>query len=78
MCAKYRTLLFGAYLLALFIVFLQSKLENMGGVLYFIAPVFVLLICIVSEIAKRNLQIEKENRQPCKRKNNINSFNFAL
>ena len=42
----------GIYLVALLIGFLQSKLEEMGGMLYYIAGAEVVAVCIISEIIK--------------------------
>ena len=42
----------GIYLVALLIGFSQSKLDEMAGMLYIIAPASVIAICVISEITK--------------------------
>ena len=51
----------GIYLVALLIVFSQSKLEEMGGILILISPIVVIAICIISEIIKWICKSKKEN-----------------
>ena len=53
--------MFGIYLVALLIGFSQSKLEEMAGMLYFIAPVFAIAICIISEITKWIYRLKKRS-----------------
>ena len=44
--------MFGLYFVFLLIGFLQSELDGMGGLLYYIAGAEVVAICIISEIIK--------------------------
>ena len=51
----------GIYLVALLIGFSQSKLEEMAGMLYIIAPASVIAICVISEITKWIYRLKKNN-----------------
>ena len=51
----------GVYWVALLIGFSQSKLEEIGSILYFIVPVFIAAICIVSEITKWIYRLKKRS-----------------
>ena len=51
----------GIYLLSLLTGFSQSKLDGMGGMLYYIAGAEVVAICITSEIIKWIYRLKKEN-----------------
>ena len=44
--------MFGLYFVFLLIVFSQSELDEMGGMLYYIAGAEVVAVCIISEIIK--------------------------
>ena len=51
----------GIYLVALLIGFSQSKLEEMGGMLYYIAGAEVVAVCIISEIIKWIYRLKKRS-----------------
>jgi hypothetical protein len=51
----------GIYLVALLIGFLQSKLEEIGGMLYYIAGAEVVAVCIISEIIKWIYRLKKRS-----------------
>ena len=51
----------GIYLVALLIGFSQSKLEEMAGMLYYIAGAEVVAVCIISEIIKWIYKSTKKN-----------------
>ena len=51
----------GIYLVALLIGFSQSKLDEMGGLLYYIAGAEVVAVCIISEIIKWIYRLKKRN-----------------
>lgn len=51
----------GIYLVALLIGFSQSKLDEMAGMLYIIAPASVIAICVISEITKWIYRSKKNN-----------------
>ncbi len=51
----------GIYLVALLIVFSQSKLDEMAGILYIIALTSVIAICVISEITKWIYRLKKNN-----------------
>ena len=51
----------GIYLVALLIGFSQSELDEMGGMLYYIAGAEVVAVCIVSEIIKWIYRLKKRS-----------------
>ena len=51
----------GIYLLSLLTGFSQSELEEMGGMLYYIAGAVVVAICIISEIIKWIYRLKKRS-----------------
>ncbi len=51
----------GLYFLSLLIVFSQCKLEEMGGMLYYIAGAEVVAVCITSEIIKWIYRLKKRS-----------------
>ena len=51
----------GIYGAAFLIGFSQSKLEEMGGMLYYIAVAVVVAICIISEIIKWIYRLKKRS-----------------
>ena len=51
----------GIYFLSLLTGFSQSKLEEMGGMLYYIAGAEVVAVCIISEIIKWIYKSKKRN-----------------
>ena len=51
----------GLYFLSLLIVFSQSKFEEMGGMLYYIAVAVVVAVCIISEIIKWIYRLKKRS-----------------
>lgn len=51
----------GIYLVALLIGFSQSKLDEMAGMLYYIAGAEVVAVCIISEIIKWIYRSTKKN-----------------
>ena len=53
--------MFGLYFVFLLIGFLQSELDEMGGMLYYIAGAEVVAVCIISEIIKWIYRSKKKN-----------------
>ena len=53
--------MFGLYFVFLLIGFLQSELDGMGGMLYYIAGTEVVAVCITSEIIKWIYKSTKKN-----------------
>jgi hypothetical protein len=53
--------MFGLYFVFLLIGFSQSELDEMGGMLYYIAGAEVVAICIISEIIKWIYRSKKKN-----------------
>ena len=53
--------MFGLYFVFLLIGFSQSELDEMGGMLYYIAVAVVVAICIISEIIKWIYRSKKKN-----------------
>ena len=53
--------MFGLYFVFLLIVFSQSELDEMAGMLYIIAPASVIAICVISEITKWIYRLKKNN-----------------
>ena len=51
----------GIYFLSLLTGFSQSELEEMGGMLYYIAGAVVVAICIISEIIKWIYRLKKRS-----------------
>ena len=51
----------GIYFLSLLTGFSQSKLDGMGGILILIAPIFIIAICVTSEIIKWIYKSTKKN-----------------
>ena len=51
----------GIYLVALLIGFSQSELDEMGGLLYYIAGAEVVAVCIISEIIKWIYRLKKRS-----------------
>ena len=51
----------GLYFVFLLIVFSQSKLDEMAGMLYIIAPASVIAICIISGVVKWIYRLKKRN-----------------
>ena len=51
----------GLYFVFLLIGFLQSKLDGMGGMLYYIAGAEVVAVCIISEIIKWIYRLKKRS-----------------
>ena len=51
----------GIYFLSLLTGFSQSKLDGMGGMLYYIAGAEVVAVCIISEIIKWICKSKKKN-----------------
>ena len=51
----------GIYLVALLIGFSQSELDEMGGMLYYIAGAEVVAVCIISEIIKWIYRLKKRS-----------------
>ena len=55
--------MFGLYFVFLLIGFLQSELDGMGGLLYYIAGAEVVAICIISEIIKWIYRSKRGNKE---------------
>ena len=53
--------MFGLYFVFLLIGFLQSELDEMAGMLYYIAGAEVVAVCIISEIIKWIYKSTKKN-----------------
>ena len=53
--------MFGLYFISLLTGFYQSKLDGMGGMMYYIAGAEVVAICIISEIIKWIYRSKKKN-----------------
>jgi len=53
--------MFGLYFVFLLIGFSQSELDEMGGMLYYIAGAEVVAVCIISEIIKWICKSTKKN-----------------
>ena len=53
--------MFGIYFLSLLIGFSQSELDEMGGMLYYIAGAEVVAICMISEIIKWVYRLKKRS-----------------
>ena len=53
--------MFGLYFVFLLTVFSQSKLDGMGGMMYYIAVAVVAAICIISEIIKWIYRLRKRS-----------------
>ena len=51
--------MFGLYFVFLLIGFLQSELDEMAGMLYYIAGAEVVAVCIISEIIKWIYRLKK-------------------
>ena len=53
--------MFGLYFVFLLIGFLQSELDEMAGMLYYIAGAEVVAVCIISEIIKWIYRLKKRS-----------------
>jgi len=53
--------MFGLYFVFLLIGFSQSELDEMGGMLYYIAGAEVVAVCIISEIIKWIYRLKKRS-----------------
>ena len=53
--------MFGLYFLSLLTVFSQSELDEIGGMLYYIAGTVVVAVCITSEIIKWIYRLKKQS-----------------
>ena len=57
----FNLLMFGLYFISLLTVFYQSKLDEMGGMVYYIAGAEIVAVCITSEIIKWIYRSTKKN-----------------
>ena len=53
--------MFGLYFVFLLIGFLQSELDEMGGMLYYSAVAEIVAVCIISEIIKWIYRLKKRS-----------------